>query len=276
MINKELLQKRFTKQAPIYDEFANVQKKMANHLLTLLEDVQCGEQGGIRILEIGCGTGYLTERILQHFPHCEITAVDLAPGMIEMARKKVDDKRVTFICGDAEKMEFAQTYHFIISNATFQWFNQLENTIRRLFETLHTGGTIYFSTFGKSTFHELHASFKQAQDRLPVSKGHKLGQSFYSIDELATICKLSLDSYPIQLNYEEKREIETFASVREFLTSIKKIGANNSNEEGYRLNPSVLKEMIRYYECNYRVGNSIQATYHCLYFSIKPEASCAN
>ncbi|MEC1722679.1 malonyl-ACP O-methyltransferase BioC [Schinkia azotoformans] len=271
MINKALLQKRFTKQALSYDEFANVQKKMAHHLLMLLKDVHLGEQGVIRILEIGCGTGYLTERLLQRYPHCQITAVDFAPGMIETARKKVNDQRATFICGDAEEMEFNHSYHLIISNATFQWFNQLEITIRKLFEALYTGGKIYFSTFGNLTFHELHSSFKQAQEQLLTTKKHTLGQSFFSLDVLAYICKSSLESYPIQMKYEEIHEIETFATVRDFLTSIKKIGANNSNQEAYCMNPSLFKEMIRNYECNYRIGNSIKATYHCLYFSVSSE-----
>lgn len=267
------MQKRFTKQAHIYDEFANVQKKMANHLLTLLLAERLSKQGDILILEIGCGTGYLTERLLQRFPNCQITAVDLAHGMIEMARKRINDKRVTFICADAEEIVFDHSYHLIVSNATFQWFNQLEKTIKRLYEALHTCGKLYFSTFGHLTFHEMHASFKKAQERLQLSKNHTLGQSFYSMDELAAICKRSLDSYPIQVNCEEINEIETFATVRDFLTSIKKIGANNSNQEDYCINPSVLREMIRNYECKYRLGNSIQATYHCLYFSIESETS---
>ena len=34
------------------------------------------------ILEIGCGTGYLTRALIELFPSAHITAVDIAPGMI--------------------------------------------------------------------------------------------------------------------------------------------------------------------------------------------------
>lgn len=269
MINKQLLQKRFTKQAHIYDEFANIQRKMANRLLTLVNGGNPCDQGAVRILEIGCGTGYLTERLLHYFPRCQITAVDLAPGMIDMAKKRINDERVMFICGDAEELEFNDCYHIIISNATFQWFNKLEKTIKKFYETLTSGGRLYFSTFGNFTFHELHTSFQKAQERISPTKRYKLGQSFYSLNELATLCKSALRAYPIQIHYEEMHEVETFATVWDFLTSIKKIGANNSNQEDYCLNPSILKEMIRIYDCRYRIGNNIPATYHCLYFSIE-------
>lgn len=265
MINKQLLQKRFTKQAQSYDEFASVQKKMANHLLVNLND----EQADIHILEIGCGTGYLTERLLQQFPHCQIAAVDLAPGMIDMAKSRIYDKRVVFACNDAEEMILDNTYDLIISNATFQWFNQLENTICRLYKVLNPNGKLCFSTFGNLTFQELRASFKRTEEQLNLSKNSSTGQPFYSLDELAAICRRSLSSYQTQMNYEEMIEIETFATVRDFLTSIKKIGANNSNQEDYCTNPAVFKEMIRNYEDEYRLGNGIQATYHCLYFSME-------
>lgn len=269
MINKQLLQTRFSRQAHSYEEYANVQKKMTHQLLALLSDAGFKNQPEFRILEIGCGTGYLTERLVQLFPQCQLTAVDLAPGMIEVAKERVKDKPVGFICADVEEMTLEDTYDLIVSNATFQWFNQMENTIRRLFEALKPDGMIHFSTFGSLTFHELHASFERAILRLDLPGNYSPGQSFISSDGLQDICKRSLKSLSYHMNQIERLEIENFATVRDFLTSIKKIGANNSNQEQDCKRPSVFREMIRIYDQDYRLNDRIQATYHCLYVSIK-------
>ncbi|CEJ47936.1 class I SAM-dependent methyltransferase [Umezakia ovalisporum] len=42
-----------------------------------------------RVLELGCGTGELTLKIFQRFPHAQIMSVDYSPRMLEHACKKV-------------------------------------------------------------------------------------------------------------------------------------------------------------------------------------------
>jgi trans-aconitate methyltransferase len=44
-----------------------------------------------RILELGCGPGNVTKELKDRFPKAQITALDLAPKMIEIARKQVPD-----------------------------------------------------------------------------------------------------------------------------------------------------------------------------------------
>src|SRR5688500_7035775 len=58
MIDKRLLSKRFSEHAKTYDAYANVQKNMAKQLVDLLPQKNTNHK--INILEIGCGTGYLT------------------------------------------------------------------------------------------------------------------------------------------------------------------------------------------------------------------------
>ena len=60
-----------------------------------------------------------------------------------------------------------------------------------------------------------------------------------------------------------------FLTVREFFTSIKKIGAANSNKENYCQRPSLFRELINIYDTEYRDESGVKATYHCLCFKIK-------
>jgi malonyl-CoA O-methyltransferase len=42
-----------------------------------------------RVLEIGCGTGFLSEALLARLPAASLTATDIAPAMLERARQRL-------------------------------------------------------------------------------------------------------------------------------------------------------------------------------------------
>ncbi|MED3934464.1 malonyl-ACP O-methyltransferase BioC [Priestia megaterium] len=269
MINKQLLKKRFNNHAKTYDAYADVQKSMANQLIDQLSTNFFNQK--ITILEIGCGTGYLTQLLCKKFPKATITAVDLSSEMMELAKKKVTEDRVSFICGDIEELSIERHYDLIISNATFQWFNSLYTTIKKLYKQLKPTGSLLFSTFGNRTFQELHSCYSHAKKKLDLSSNSSPGQSFFSLEELSQICEqalVPLKEHPFKLSKMEKLEAQYFPTVQAFFTSIKKIGASNSNEESYCQRPSFFRELINLYENDYRNENGIKVTYHCLIFNV--------
>ncbi|MEK4534222.1 malonyl-ACP O-methyltransferase BioC [Peribacillus sp. FSL K6-1552] len=269
MIDKQLLSKRFSEHAKTYDTYANVQKNMAKQLVDLLP--QKNSKQRINILEIGCGTGYLTRLLVNTFPNASITAVDLAPGMVEVAKGITMEDCVTFLCADIEEMTLNENYDLIISNATFQWLNNLPGTIEKLFTRLTPEGNLIFSTFGIKTFQELHMSYEHAKEKLQLSIDSSPGQMFYALEELSQICEEAIpfsSAFPLEITKIEKLELEYFQTVREFFTSIKKIGAANSNKENYCQRPSFFRELINIYETEYQDESGVKATYHCLFFKI--------
>lgn len=52
------------------------------------------------ILELGCGTGILTQKVREACPGAEITAIDLSPEMLHLASAKPDLKMVRFLLQD--------------------------------------------------------------------------------------------------------------------------------------------------------------------------------
>ncbi|MEX6701067.1 malonyl-ACP O-methyltransferase BioC [Peribacillus frigoritolerans] len=270
MIDKRLLSKRFSEHAQTYDAYANVQKNMAKQLVDLLPQKNTNHK--INILEIGCGTGYLTRLLVKTFPNAAITAVDLAPGMVEVAKRLTKEDRVTFLCTDIEEMALNENYDLIISNATFQWLNDIPATLEKLFTRLTAEGSLIFSTFGIDTFQELHSSYEQAKEKLQLSMDSSPGQTFYTLEELSQVCEAAIPysaAAPIEITKIEKLELEYFQTVREFFTSIKKIGAANSNKENYCQRPSLFRELINIYDTEFRNDSGVKATYHCLFFKIK-------
>ncbi|WP_333871548.1 malonyl-ACP O-methyltransferase BioC [Desulforamulus putei] len=271
MIDKNILKKNFSRNAVNYDTYATVQRKMAHELLKIISFERKDIHDSIDILDIGCGTGYFTEQLVRCYPNANITAVDIAPGMIEYARKKFKSKKIEFLCADIEEAEMNRKYDLIVSNATFQWFNQLEQTIIKLDAMLKNNGMLAFSTFGPMTFCELHRSYKMAGDKLNFETGPLPVQKFLSCEELLGICQKNLvDTSPSSYKVAslEKHEYEYFDTVRDFLISVKKIGANNSNCDR-RTNPALIKEMIKIYETAFTEGNRIKVTYHCIFLKVE-------
>lgn len=285
IIDKHLVKKRFGNKAELYDEYAKVQIEMMNRLLGLLRPIKArydaisGERS-FRILEIGCGTGRLTEKLMEQFPMAEITAMDLSHEMIKHARRRVGD-RVHFIEADAEAWDprwFGPNgdkvkWDMIVSNATFQWFETPFATVNKLFRGLREAGCLCFSTFGPNTFRELHQSFAYAERIHLGEERSRHGQSYPSLAKWKEVFQQIGGRGPDEMDgrsvvpflIEEEEIVERHATVRDFLQSIKNIGATSASSANQTINRRVLLEMINYYESHYRQEEYVLATYHCLY-----------
>jgi SAM-dependent methyltransferase len=69
-----------------------------------------GQPEGLRWLDLGCGTGGLSQTILNKAAPAEIAGIDPSKGFITLAREQVGDLRANFVVGDAQSLPFASTY----------------------------------------------------------------------------------------------------------------------------------------------------------------------
>jgi ubiquinone/menaquinone biosynthesis C-methylase UbiE len=77
---------------------------------------------GATILEIGCGTGQLTEQLACHGRR--LTAIDIGPSMIAAARRRVTDGGVSFEVTSFEDFAVADaSFDLVISSAAFHWID---------------------------------------------------------------------------------------------------------------------------------------------------------
>jgi ubiquinone/menaquinone biosynthesis C-methylase UbiE len=77
---------------------------------------------GAAVLEVGCGTGQLTERLAGS--GFRLTAIDLGPAMIAAARQRVPDADVSFEVTSFEDLTVADaSFHLVISGAAFHWID---------------------------------------------------------------------------------------------------------------------------------------------------------
>jgi ubiquinone/menaquinone biosynthesis C-methylase UbiE len=80
-----------------------------------------------RVLDVGCGTGYLLRRLAGRVPQAlELCGIDAAPAMIETARAMAADRRMNFATGTAEELPYPEhTFDLVVSTTSFDhWADQ--------------------------------------------------------------------------------------------------------------------------------------------------------
>ena len=101
-----------------------------------------GAAAGQDVLDIACGTGVLIPDYLARGA-ASVTAIDISPEMIRIAREKFSDKKnVRLLCGDALETDFGRCFDMIMIYNAFPHFADPERLIRHLSGFLKPGGTL--------------------------------------------------------------------------------------------------------------------------------------
>ena len=99
-------------------------------------------RGDERVLDAGCGSGRLTEVLVQRLPAGAVVALDASPKMLEQARAKLAayGERVEFIGASLEDFTLSAPVDGIFSNAVFHWVPDHEKMFRALHRALKPQG----------------------------------------------------------------------------------------------------------------------------------------
>ncbi|HEY2491704.1 MAG TPA: malonyl-ACP O-methyltransferase BioC [Paenibacillus sp.] len=285
MISKNsAIQRQFNRHASSYDAQAHIQRTMADQLTkSLVEWKDEGFTDESSILEIGCGTGALTEILVNKCPNASITALDIAPAMIEQAEQRVlsaitkhlnarqsTTDRLRFLKADVEMWAVraeTDSFDLIVSNACFQWLSNPETTLGHLRRILRSSGLLIFTTFGPDTFCELHQAFNQVY-RANGMEPRRHGLSFQSITQWGQLLEEAGFS---NIQYECSIQTEKYPTARDFLLSVKAMGASTSEAPTIRgLSPRRLfTNMYEEYEDKFSIHGGVAATYDLLFIQAK-------
>lgn len=97
-----------------------------------------------RILDVGCGTGYLLRRLAVRFPAAtSLSGIDPAPGMIHAARAAATDFRLAFITGTAEHLPYHDaTFDVVVSTTSFDHWRDQRAGLAECGRVLRSGGVL--------------------------------------------------------------------------------------------------------------------------------------
>lgn len=91
-------------------------------------------RAGDRILDLGCGDGALTERLVH--AGAEVVGVDLSPSLLAAARARGLDARHM----DIQHLAFDQEFDAVFSNAVLHWTTRIDDAVAGAFRALKPGG----------------------------------------------------------------------------------------------------------------------------------------
>ncbi len=271
VINKALVRKSFDKAAPAYHKAAILQLDVAEHLLSRLDYIQIQPK---TILDIGCGTGFITHGLKKKYPKATIVSLDLSTAMLKTLSKLNDGwfKKSKTVCADAENLPFAeQQFDLIISSLTFQWCQNTQGLFEGIQRCLKTDGLLMFSSFGTDTLKELQYAWAQVDPLTHVNKFedmHNIGDALINMGF----------HLPVM---DAERIVKYYPSALELMRELKTIGAHNVNagrKKGLTGKQGV-DEMSTFYDA-LRTEQGLPATYEIIYgigwkkeLTIQPQAT---
>ncbi|MGE5108155.1 MAG: class I SAM-dependent methyltransferase [Sphingobacteriales bacterium] len=146
---------------------------------------------GNAILEIACGTGRVTSHLSAQFPDAKITATDLNPDMISIAKKRISSKNTEWMTADVQQLPFAdESFDIIVCQFGFMFVPDKPKAFAETFRVLKKGGQLLFNTWDKI---ENNGPAKIANEAVTeFFKGdpptfYKIPFSMYDADEIKTL-----------------------------------------------------------------------------------------
>jgi trans-aconitate 2-methyltransferase len=129
--------------AETYDAISDPQFGWGMEVLERLE-----LRGDEAVLDAGCGSGRVTEQLLERLPGGRVVAVDASEAMIEKARARLGG-RASYLVADLSELEVDEPVDLVFSTATFHWILDHERLFERLRAALRPGGRLVAQCGGK-------------------------------------------------------------------------------------------------------------------------------
>jgi trans-aconitate 2-methyltransferase len=130
--------------ARTYDESSEPQQSWASEVVARLE----GIAPDATVLDVGCGTGRVTEALLALVPRGRVLALDASVDMVELARGRLGDRAQVW-CQDVLDLELEEPVDAIVSTATLHWVTDHDRLWARLARALRPGGVLEVQCGGK-------------------------------------------------------------------------------------------------------------------------------
>ncbi|HEY9750964.1 MAG TPA: methyltransferase domain-containing protein [Allocoleopsis sp.] len=165
--------------ADLYDRKHSFVAEYGAALLDLL-----APQSGEHILDLGCGTGALTQQIADR--GATVLGIDSAASMIAQAQQNYPNLR--FEVADATELPFVEQFDAIFSNAVLHWVKPPEAAIARMWQALKPGGRLVVEFGGKGNVNAIATALEQSLREMGYPNPETLNLWYFpSISEYTTL-----------------------------------------------------------------------------------------
>jgi len=170
-------------------------------------------RAGERILDLGCGDGALTEKLVSL--GCEVVGVDTSELQIAAARARGLDARA--IAGEA--LPFRDEFDAVFSNAALHWMLRPDEVIAGVWRALRRGGRFVGEMGGAGNVRLIKAALSEAMQRRGIDAQPLMPWFFPTVEDYSArlrkagfaISYISLFPRPTPLPGDMAAWLETFA-----------------------------------------------------------------
>jgi malonyl-CoA O-methyltransferase len=255
---KEKIKAAFSESVQNYHQEAEIQQKVADGLVASLRPWKNIIPEG-PILEVGCGTGFLTEKVIREYPKRNFVITDASRKMVEFTQERIEsEERIRFETLDVDELGAEEPkYAMIVSNFAAQWFQDTAIGLEKLGKLLLPGGLLLVAFPGNHSFKEWYDCCLELG--LPFT-----ANPLPDVEEV--VIKLSMG--PMQIDYYENDLYQRFDQSIDFFKHIKAIGANIS-KSGKKLSAKQLKLLTDFWDK--KSSQEIKVKWHIVYLAAKKD-----
>lgn len=204
----------FHQKAAVYQKAAIAQQAIGDALFERLDYIKLNPRA---ILDVGCGTGYFTQRLKEKYPKANVIGIDIAQGMLAEA-EATHGTDITWLHADMHDLPFEEgVFDLVFSNQVLHWSDKCQALMQALHRVMSVEGCLMFSTVGPDTLLELRGEAEAA---------HAHTNTFMDMHDIGDILLKEQFLDPV---VDMERLTLHYDSVPRLLSALKSQGVRNMN-----------------------------------------------
>ena len=187
--------------------FYDGQTRNERHLEMILESLKL--KAGMRVLDLGTGTGFLAFPMAERWPGTEVVGLDIVEKALDRNRKRVEDEEIgnlKFVCYDGVDFPFGDgEFDLVVSRYALHHFPEIEGTFLEISRVLKAGGRFFLSDQAPNEDDER----RFVDEYMQMKKDGHI--KFYTKDEWLGLGKkvglIYEDGFETSIRFPKKREM---------------------------------------------------------------------